>query len=83
MHDGFQTSDYPRKVWKMNPRPLYFKPGKKISNNQFFRNYWCSNYDRCLDLAAREDLFMDCAQCFHKDSVMERFTVFFKDSRAE
>ena len=63
----------------MEPSPLYFKPGKKINNSQFYRNYWCANYDRCLDLAAREDLFMDCAQCLHKDSVMELFSTFFRD----
>jgi hypothetical protein len=67
----------------MEPRPFYFRPGKKISNSQFFRNYWCSGYDQCLYQAAREDLYLDCTGCLNKDSVEEIFLPFLKHTRTE
>lgn len=55
----------------MDRSPLYHPPGKKISALDIFRNFRCPNYDECLDKAAHEDLFLDCEQCFLKDTAVE------------
>jgi hypothetical protein len=67
-----------RKVFAMQPTPQYFKPGKKINNSQFFRNYWCTDYEQCLDRAAFEDLFLDCTQCQQKNDIIDTFALFLK-----
>jgi hypothetical protein len=64
----------------MEPSPLFFKPGKKIHNSQFFRNYWCSDYDLCLSRAAKDDLFLDCTQCFMRNDMEDLFLPFLKNS---
>jgi len=79
----FQYANNPMKVSQMEPSPLYFKPGKKTNSRQFFRNCWCPDYDRCMNRAAREDLFLDCTGCFSKDNVMEIFLPFLKDCRRD
>lgn len=63
----------------MEPSPLYVRPGKKTNSSHFFRNYGCPCYDQCLNLAAREDLFLDCTQCPFKDKVMEMFSLYLKN----
>jgi hypothetical protein len=72
-----------RKVIEMEPSPLYVRPGKKTNSSHFFRNSECPCYDRCLNLAAREDLFLDCTQCSLKDKVMEMFSLYLKSSGIE
>lgn len=67
----------------MEPSPLYVRPGKKTNNSHFFRNCGCPCYDRCLDLAAHKDLFLDCTQCSFKDKVMEMFSLYLKNSGIE
>ena len=72
-----------RKVIEMEPSPLYVRPGKKTNSSHFFRNSECPCYDRCLNLAALEDLFLDCTQCSLKDKVMEMFSLYLKSSGIE
>lgn len=72
-----------RKVFEMEPRPLYVRPGKKTSNTRFFRNFWCSGYDQCLNRAALEDLFLDCTECLLKDDVIENYSLFLKNHSPE
>ncbi len=67
----------------MEPSPLYIRPGKKTNNTRFFRNFWCSGYERCLSRAALEDLFLDCTECFLKDDVMENYSLFLKNRSTE
>lgn len=57
----------------MERYPLYHQQGKKISALDFFRNFRCPNYDKCLDKAAHEDLFLDCGQCLFKDTAVDLF----------
>jgi hypothetical protein len=72
-----------RKVIEMEPRPHFVRPGKKTNSSHFFRNYGCPCYDDCLNLAAREDLFLDCTQCSLKDKIMEMFSLYLKNSGIE
>jgi len=67
----------------MEPSPLYIRPGKKTNGTRFFRNYWCTDYDQCLNRAALEDLFLDCTQCFLKNDVIDTFSLFLKNTRLE
>jgi len=76
-----QNPKFGRKVRKMKGTPIYYVPGKKTSNNQFYRNYWCSDYELCLNTAAREDLYLDCTQCFLKDTIVEEFSIFITKKR--
>ena len=64
----------------MEPTPHYIRPGKKTNSTHFFRNCGCPCYDRCLNLAAREDLFLDCTQCSFRDNVMELFSLVLENS---
>ncbi len=59
----------------MERTPLLCPGGKQISSTDFFRNYWCSHYGTCLDLAAREDLFLDCTRCDYRNNVMDGFSL--------
>jgi dsDNA-binding SOS-regulon protein len=60
----------------MKETPIYYVSGKKTNKDQFFRNYWCTNYDVCLNTAAHEDTHLDCTQCVYKDNVIEVFSIF-------
>lgn len=60
----------------MKETPVYLVPGKKTSNSQFYRNYWCYNYDVCLNIAAHKDLYLDCTHCFFKENVIEDLSIF-------
>ena len=64
----------------MDRRPLFHPQSKQTRGMDYFRNFWCSHYDGCLDRAAREDLFLDCAQCLYKDSVVDDFRRLIKNS---
>jgi hypothetical protein len=57
----------------MRGTPVYYLPSKKITNAQFYRNFWCSHYAVCLNTAAREDLYLDCTQCELKENTPEDF----------
>ena len=57
----------------MEPTPLYYRPSKKALSIGIFRNYRCPYYDRCLEKAALEDLFLDCRACCLKDEEVEVF----------
>jgi len=59
----------------MRGTPVYYLPSKRISNTEFFRNYWCSEYEVCLNTAARDDLYLDCAQCQLRDTILEDFAI--------
>lgn len=65
----------------MKETPVYYVPSKKTGSHNFFRNHWCRNYDLCLNTAAREDLYLDCTQCFLKDNVVEDFSIFVNKER--
>jgi len=65
----------------MNRSPLYLRPGKKIKGSELFRNCWCTNYDACLDKAAREDLFLDCTVCLYRDDIVEAFAIIVDKTR--
>ena len=62
----------------MRGTPVYYLPSKKISTTQFYRNHWCTDYERCLTTAAREDLYLDCAKCKFRDNILEDFSIFLK-----
>ncbi len=55
----------------MEPAPLYYRPSKKTVNIGISRNFRCPYYDRCLEKAALEDLFLDCRACCLKDEEVE------------
>ncbi len=57
----------------MEPSPLYYRPSKKAVSIGIFRNCRCPHYDRCLEKAALEDLFLDCRECLLKDEKVEVF----------
>jgi hypothetical protein len=60
----------------MKETPIFNASNKKGNTNQFYRNYWCTRYDTCLDIAARKDADLDCTQCFLKDNVIDVFSIF-------
>lgn len=60
----------------MKGTPIYYLPSKKIDATEFYRNYWCTDYEMCLNTAAREDLYLDCAQCKFRDDILDEFTIF-------
>lgn len=62
----------------MKGTPVYYLPSKRITNAEFYRNYWCSDYEVCLNTAAREDLYLDCTLCDLKDNIMEDFSIFLR-----
>ncbi len=62
----------------MKGTPVYYLPSKRINPTEFFRNYWCSDYEICLNTAAREDLYLDCAQCQFRDNTLEDFAIFLR-----
>ena len=64
----------------MDRTPLFHAQGKQTRSFDYYRNFWCLHYDRCLNRAAREDLFLDCAQCPYKDSVVDDFIRLIKES---
>jgi hypothetical protein len=57
----------------MDRTPSYHQPSKKLHNGLFSRNYSCPYYDRCLQKAAYEDLFLDCKDCGHRDDLSESY----------
>ena len=57
----------------MNQAPLFYPQSKQNRAQDFFRNFWCSDYRACLEHAAREDLYLDCTQCGRKDSIGDDF----------
>lgn len=65
----------------MQETPIYYVSGKKTNKTQFYRNYWCKNYDVCLDTAAREDAYLDCTQCIFRDNVIEVFSIFIDNTQ--
>ena len=60
----------------MRGTPIYYIPTKETSTADFYRNYWCSEYELCLNTAARDDLYLDCKQCQYRDNVLENYAVF-------
>jgi hypothetical protein len=48
--------------------PLFPVQTDDISPADFFRNYFCSQYDVCLEEAAAQDLLLDCSICKYKNS---------------
>ncbi|MEJ2040252.1 MAG: hypothetical protein P8X55_15170 [Desulfosarcinaceae bacterium] len=65
----------------MDRSPLYYRPGKKTNGSELFRNCWCPDYDTCLEKAAREDLFLDCTLCLHRDNIVEEFAIIVSSTR--
>lgn len=57
----------------MEQTPLYYQPKKKVANLGIFRNCRCVHYDQCLRKAAYEDLFLDCRECYLRDSSVDVF----------
>ncbi len=62
----------------MRGTPVYYYPSKRINTTEFFRNYWCSDYEVCLNTAAREDLYLDCAQCQYRNDTQEDVAIFIR-----
>lgn len=62
----------------MKGTPVYLVPCKKNNNKHLYRNYWCTNYDLCLETAARKDLYLDCTHCLFKENVIEDLAIFIK-----
>lgn len=56
----------------MERTPQFHHRKNKCHFKDLYRNYRCPGYDICLEQAAREDLFLDCAAClFKNDEVIE------------
>ena len=62
----------------MKGTPVYYPPSKKVNTSEFYRNYWCTDYEVCLNTAAREDLHLDCNQCKFRDNILEDFSIFLR-----
>ena len=59
----------------MERTPLFHQRKTKCNYKDLFRNYRCPGYDICLEQAALEDLFLDCAACLFKNDVVEEFAL--------
>ena len=65
----------------MKETPIFNVKKKKTNNDQFYRNYWCTHYGICLNIAARKDAHLDCTRCILKDDVIDVFSIFINKER--